>query len=119
MAGPMRPDEFGALESLKRGSVKRDNDGGDTAFQSLSTRGMAEKTRRAYGTDAGQLAEWAAAQELSPFDLTPRLLRRYAGVISERIAGRLDVGLPADLLVLDDNLEIERVLIGGEARVVA
>jgi N-acetylglucosamine-6-phosphate deacetylase len=29
------------------------------------------------------------------------------------------VGLPADLLVLDDNLEIERVLIGGEARVVA
>jgi len=43
MAGPMRPDEFGALESLKRGSVKRDNDGGDTAFQSLSTRGMAEK----------------------------------------------------------------------------
>src|SRR3954451_8352991 len=50
----------------------------------LKTRGMAEKTRRAYGTDAAQLAEWAAAQELSPFDLTPRLLRRYAGVISER-----------------------------------
>ena len=42
-----------------------------------------------------------------------------AGVISEPVAGRLDVGLPADLLVLDDNLEIERVLIGGEARVVA
>lgn len=42
-----------------------------------------------------------------------------AGVISERVAGWLDVGLPADLLVLDDNLEIERVLIGGEARVVA
>jgi N-acetylglucosamine-6-phosphate deacetylase len=40
-------------------------------------------------------------------------------VISERVAGWLDVGLPADLLVLDDNLEIERVLIGGEARVVA
>src|SRR3954451_4673014 len=50
----------------------------------LKTRGMAEKTRKAYGTDAGQLAEWASAQELSPFDLTPRLLRRYAGVISER-----------------------------------
>src|SRR3954468_16760266 len=50
----------------------------------LKTRGMAEKTRKAYGTDAGQLAEWAAAQELTPFDLTPRLLRRYAGVISER-----------------------------------
>src|SRR5436309_8963933 len=50
----------------------------------LKTRGMAEKTRKAYGTDAGQLAEWAAAHELTPFDLTPRLLRRYAGVISER-----------------------------------
>ena len=45
---------------------------------------MAEKTRKAYGTDAAQLAEWAGAQELTPFDLTPRLLRRYAGVISER-----------------------------------
>src|SRR3954451_2486538 len=50
----------------------------------LKTRGMAEKTRRAYGTDAAQLAEGASAQELTPFDLTPRLLRRYAGVISER-----------------------------------
>jgi site-specific recombinase XerD len=50
----------------------------------LKTRGMAEKTRVAYGTDIAQLAEWAGAQELTPFDLTPRLLRRYAGVISER-----------------------------------
>jgi N-acetylglucosamine-6-phosphate deacetylase len=33
--------------------------------------------------------------------------------------GRLDIDLPADLVVLDDNLEIERVCIGGEARVVA
>ena len=33
--------------------------------------------------------------------------------------GRLDVGLPADLVVLDDNLEIERVCVGGEDRVVA
>jgi integrase/recombinase XerC/integrase/recombinase XerD len=55
------------------------------AFDSyLGARGMAEKTRTAYGTDMGQLAEWAAAHELGPFELTPRLLRRYAGVISER-----------------------------------
>jgi N-acetylglucosamine-6-phosphate deacetylase len=32
---------------------------------------------------------------------------------------RLDAGLPADLVILDDNLEIERVCVGGEARVVA
>jgi N-acetylglucosamine-6-phosphate deacetylase len=42
-----------------------------------------------------------------------------ARVISEPVAGRLDIGLPADLVVLDDNLEVERVLIAGEARVVA
>src|ERR1700709_2796763 len=55
------------------------------AFDSmLKVRGMAEKTRTAYGTDMAQLADWAAAQALTPFDLTPRILRRYTGVISER-----------------------------------
>jgi N-acetylglucosamine-6-phosphate deacetylase len=33
--------------------------------------------------------------------------------------GRLEVGLSADLVVLDDNLEIERVCVGGEDCVVA
>ncbi|HYY63764.1 MAG TPA: N-acetylglucosamine-6-phosphate deacetylase [Gaiellaceae bacterium] len=42
-----------------------------------------------------------------------------ARVIAEPSAGRLDVGVPADLVVLDDNLEVDRVLVGGEARVVA
>jgi N-acetylglucosamine-6-phosphate deacetylase len=42
-----------------------------------------------------------------------------AGVIGERAAGRLDVGLPADIVVLDDSLEVDRVLVAGEARVVA
>jgi len=50
----------------------------------LRARGMAEKTRRAYGTDLHQLAEWAAAQGLTPQEATPRLLRRFAGVLSER-----------------------------------
>src|SRR3954463_589081 len=55
------------------------------AFDShLKARGMAEKTRTAYGTDVAQLAEWAAAQGRSPFELDPRMLRRYAGVVSER-----------------------------------
>jgi integrase/recombinase XerC/integrase/recombinase XerD len=55
------------------------------AFDSyLKARGMAEKTRIAYGTDMEQLADWAAAHELDPFTLDPRMLRRYAGVISER-----------------------------------
>jgi site-specific recombinase XerD len=50
----------------------------------LRARGMAEKTRRAYGTDLAQLAEWAAAQGLGPRDCSARALRRFAGVLSER-----------------------------------
>jgi hypothetical protein len=45
MAGPIRKDEISALETLKRGPVKRDSDGGDSPFQSLSQRGMAEEKR--------------------------------------------------------------------------
>jgi N-acetylglucosamine-6-phosphate deacetylase len=33
--------------------------------------------------------------------------------------GRIEVGAPADVVVLSDELEIERVLVGGEARVAA
>jgi site-specific recombinase XerD len=50
----------------------------------LRARDMAEKTRRAYGADLDQLAEWATRQGLAPVDTTPRLLRRFAGVLSER-----------------------------------
>jgi N-acetylglucosamine-6-phosphate deacetylase len=32
--------------------------------------------------------------------------------------GRIGVGLPADVVVLTEELEIERVLVGGRARVV-
>jgi site-specific recombinase XerD len=51
---------------------------------SLRARGMAEKTRRAYGVDLGQLAEWAGAQGLDPGAVDHRALRRFAGVLSER-----------------------------------
>ena len=47
-------------------------------------RGMGEKTRRAYGVDLAQLAEWASSRDLHPHDLTHRELRHFAGVISER-----------------------------------
>jgi site-specific recombinase XerD len=47
-------------------------------------RGMGEKTRRAYGVDLGQLAEWASGRELEPRALTHRELRHFAGVVSER-----------------------------------
>jgi N-acetylglucosamine-6-phosphate deacetylase len=40
-----------------------------------------------------------------------------ARVLGDPSLGRIGVGLPADLVVLDDRLEIERVLVGGEVRV--
>jgi integrase/recombinase XerC/integrase/recombinase XerD len=50
----------------------------------LERRGAAERTRRAYGADIGELATWAAAQGLEPAALTFRLLRGYADRLSER-----------------------------------
>ena len=50
----------------------------------LRARGMAEKTRRAYGVDVAQLAEWAAGHDIDARALSPRMLRRFAGVLSER-----------------------------------
>ena len=57
----------------------------------MRARGRAEKTRRAYGVDLQQLAEWAGAQELGPADVDHRALRRFAGVLSERGASRSTV----------------------------
>jgi integrase/recombinase XerC/integrase/recombinase XerD len=46
--------------------------------RSLRARGMAERTRRAYGRDLGELAAWAAGQGVGPEAASYRLLRRYA-----------------------------------------
>jgi len=40
-----------------------------------------------------------------------------ARVLGDPELGRLGVGLPADIVVLDDRIEIERVLVAGEVRV--
>jgi integrase/recombinase XerC/integrase/recombinase XerD len=50
----------------------------------LRTRGMAERTRHAYGVDIAQLAAWASRQGLDPEVLDYLAIRRYAGVLSER-----------------------------------
>src|SRR5262245_22593991 len=50
----------------------------------LQLRGAAERTRRAYGADVGELATWAAAQGLEPSALTYRMLRGYAARLSDR-----------------------------------
>jgi integrase/recombinase XerC/integrase/recombinase XerD len=50
----------------------------------LRRRGMAEKTRRAYGVDLGQFALWCTTQQIEPVQVTPRTLRRYAALLSDR-----------------------------------
>jgi integrase/recombinase XerC/integrase/recombinase XerD len=49
----------------------------------LRRRGASERTRRAYGTDVGELATWAAAQRMRPADVDYRVLRRWAARLSE------------------------------------
>jgi site-specific recombinase XerD len=50
----------------------------------LQRRGSAERTRRAYGADVGELATWAAAQGIEPSAMTYRVLRGYAARLSGR-----------------------------------
>ena len=52
----------------------------------LRRRGMAEKTRHAYGVDLGQFALWCTTQDLDPTAVGPKDLRRYAAVLSGRDA---------------------------------
>jgi N-acetylglucosamine-6-phosphate deacetylase len=42
-----------------------------------------------------------------------------ARVLGLTDVGRLELGAPADVVVVDDNLQIERVIVGGQERVVA
>jgi site-specific recombinase XerD len=50
--------------------------------RSLQAHGMAEKTRRAYGVDLGELAAFAAEAGVGPRAVEHRLLRRYAARLS-------------------------------------
>ena len=51
--------------------------------RALRARGLAEPTRRAYGSDLSRLAEFAEALERAPEDLGPRELRRFAQARAE------------------------------------
>ena len=50
----------------------------------LQRRGAADRTRRAYGTDAAELAAWATANGLTPDAVDYKALRRWAARLSER-----------------------------------
>ena len=55
-----------------------------TFDRDLQRRGAAERTRRTYGADIGELATWAAAQGIEPQAVTYRVLRGYAARLSDR-----------------------------------
>jgi site-specific recombinase XerD len=48
----------------------------------LRARGLAERTRRAYGVDLGGFAEWAEEQGLGPADVRHREVRRFGAGLS-------------------------------------
>jgi site-specific recombinase XerD len=50
----------------------------------LRRRGSADRTRRAYGTDAAELAGWATANQLSPESVDYQALRRWAARMSQK-----------------------------------
>src|SRR3954447_17941819 len=50
----------------------------------LRRRGAAERTRRAYGTDAAELAAWATANALAPERVDYQALRRWAARLSQK-----------------------------------
>jgi site-specific recombinase XerD len=50
----------------------------------LQRRGAAERTRKAYGTDAAELAAWATANQLTPKEIDYKVLRRWAARLSQR-----------------------------------
>jgi N-acetylglucosamine-6-phosphate deacetylase len=94
---------LGSLEVVVRDGAVRGPNG--VLAGSVLTMIDAVRNLHALGVD---LAEAVAAATSVP-----------AAVLGLTTVGRLDVGLPADLVVLNDGLEIESVLVGGEAHVVA
>jgi site-specific recombinase XerD len=56
----------------------------DELQRDLKRRAVADKTSRAYGTDARQLADWASARGLDPATIDVRALRRFAAGLSEQ-----------------------------------
>jgi integrase/recombinase XerC/integrase/recombinase XerD len=56
----------------------------DAFDQDLRRRAVAAKTRRAYGSDSEQFADWASQRALEPDAVGVRELRRYLAGLSER-----------------------------------
>jgi integrase/recombinase XerC/integrase/recombinase XerD len=73
----VEPDRIESLPRCWRDALR-------TLEQDLTRTAAAARTRRAYGSDALQFAQWAAAGKIEPSEITPRDLRRYIAHISDR-----------------------------------
>ena len=106
MAGAGVPDgpySLGSLEVVVRDGAVR----GPNGVLAGSVLTMIDAVRNLHALGVG-LADAVGAATAVP-----------AAVLGLPTIGRLDVDLPADIVVLNDGLEIESVFVGGEARVVA
>jgi len=78
VAGPERSSKDGGLHgSLWREAIV-------LLEADLRRRDAAERTRRAYGVDLQQFADWATARGQGPADVGPKGVRRYIAHLSEQ-----------------------------------
>jgi N-acetylglucosamine-6-phosphate deacetylase len=92
---------LGGTEVVAEGGVVRRDDG----TLAGSTLTMVEAVRNLHGLGA-ELEDALAAASTVP-----------ARIVGREDLGRLAVGAPADIVVLDDRLEVQRVLVAGGAHV--
>ena len=96
---------------------------GDGSFGSLDIQVREGEVRRPDGVLAGSvLTMIEAVQNLHALGVPLEHAVSAATEVPARVlgleeAGRLDVGLPADVVVLDDEVEIARVLVAGDVHV--
>jgi site-specific recombinase XerD len=81
--------------------------------RALRRRGMAERTRRAYGTDLNGLAGHCAERGLGPEEVGPRELRRYAALLSQGGASRSTVARKLASIRTFYRRQVERGAIAG------
>jgi site-specific recombinase XerD len=75
--GRARPDEDVRLQTAWRDAI-------GVLMEDLVLRDAAERTRRAYGVDLEQFAQWATAQRLAPRQIGSKAVRRYIAHVTER-----------------------------------
>ena len=96
---------------------------GSYAFGTMTVEVRNGVVRREDGVLAGSALTMAdAVRNMHALGVPLDAALRAAAEVPARVlrhphAGRLGIGLPADIVVLDDGLEVERVLVGGETRV--